>query len=122
METDLRILSENEVAKVHERTLAILARNGVRVDTARGRAALKVAGADVDESSRVVRFPRELVEECLRLAPRKFSLGGRRPGWEFPLNVNGCSLVADGGATYILDSLSGSGARPPVTTGWMPRA
>jgi trimethylamine--corrinoid protein Co-methyltransferase len=118
METDLRILSEDEVAKVHERTLAILATNGVRVDTARGRAFLKEAGADVNEASRVVRFPRNLVEECLRLAPRKFSLGGRRPGWEFPLNENGCSLVADGGATYILDSLSGE-RREATGDDWM---
>ena len=108
METDLRVLSQDEIAQIHERTLSVLAANGVRVDTARGRVALREAGAQVDEDSRIVRFPRDFVEVCLRSAPRKFSLGGRRPGWEFPLNANGCALVADGGATYILDSLSGN--------------
>jgi trimethylamine---corrinoid protein Co-methyltransferase len=118
METDLRVLSEDEIAKIHERTLSTLATLGVRVDTARGRAALKVAGADVNEDSHIVRFPRELVEECLRLAPRKFSLGGRRPGWEFPLNANLCTLLADGGATYIIDSLTDE-RREATRADWM---
>lgn len=107
METDLRVLSDNEVAQVHERTLKVLETTGVRVDTERGRAILKKAGADVHESSGVVRYPRNFVEECLRLAPRKFSLGGRRPGWEFPLNADKCTLLADGAAIFVLDSLTG---------------
>ncbi|WKZ51533.1 MAG: trimethylamine methyltransferase family protein [Anaerolineales bacterium] len=107
METDLRVLSENEVAQVHERTLHVLETLGVRVDTERGRRALKDAGARVDESSRVVHFPRGFVEERLRLAPKKFSLGGRRPGWEFPLNADKCTLLADGAAIFVLDSLTG---------------
>lgn len=106
METDLRVLSENEVAQVHERTLHILDTLGVRVDTERGRLALKQAGARVDEASHIVRFPRGLVEECLRLAPKKFSLGGRRSGWEFPLNVDKCTLLADGAAIFVLDSVT----------------
>ena len=107
METDLRVLSDDEVAQVHERTLTVLATRGVRVDTERGRLALQNAGAHVDKSSNIVRFPRDLVEECLRLAPRKFTLGGRRPGWEFPLNENKCTLLADGAAIFILDSETG---------------
>ena len=103
METDLRVLSDNEITQVHERTLSILAGTGVRVDTAQGRSLLKKAGADVNASSHVVRFPREMLEECLRLAPRQFTLGGRRPNWEFPLNANRCSLVADGGACFAID-------------------
>jgi trimethylamine--corrinoid protein Co-methyltransferase len=107
MEIDLRVFSDNEVEQVHDRTCSTLALTGVRVDTARGRTILKEAGADVNETSHIVRFPRDLVEECLRLAPRKFSLGGRRPGWEFPLNANKCTLLADGAAIYIVDSLTG---------------
>ncbi len=107
METDLRVLSDHEVTQVHERTLSILASNGVRVDTALGRKILKKAGADVNPTSHVVRFSRDLVEECLRLAPRKFTLGGRRPNWEFPLNANRCSLVADGGASFAIDHETG---------------
>jgi trimethylamine--corrinoid protein Co-methyltransferase len=118
METDLRVLSENEVTEVHERSLKILSTMGVRVDTERGRQALKNAGADVDESTRIVRFSRDFVEQCLRLAPKKFSLGGRRPGWDFPLNINKCTLLADGAALFILDSLTGE-RRDTTRADWL---
>jgi trimethylamine--corrinoid protein Co-methyltransferase len=107
METNLRVLSDNEVTQVHERTLSTLAVIGVRVDTERGRKILKKAGADVNPHTHIVRFPRGFVEDCLSKAPHKFSLGGRRPGWTFPLNENQCSLVADGGASYVIDGRTG---------------
>ena len=107
METDLRVLSDNEISKVHERTLSMLATMGVRVDTAKGRKLLKKAGAEVNTNTNVVRFPRELVEESLKLVPRSFSLGGRRLDWELPMNANRCSLVADGGASFAIDEATG---------------
>lgn len=107
METDLRVLSDNEITKLHERTLSILATMGVRVDTEKGRKLLKKIGAEVHPTTHVVRFPRELVEECLKLAPRNFALGGRRPNWELPMNANRCSLVADGGASFAIDEETG---------------
>ena len=78
METDLKVLSDAEVIQVHERSLSLLATTGIRVDTARGRKIFKSAGADVDAKTRIVRFPRSLIEESLKLAPKKFTLGGRR--------------------------------------------
>ena len=107
METDLRVLSDNEITQIHERTLSVLATMGVRVDTAKGRKLLKKAGAEVNLTTNVVRFPRELVEECLKLAPRNFALGGWRPNWELPMNANRCSLVADGGASFATDEETG---------------
>ena len=74
METDLRVLSDNEVTQVHERTLSLLATMGVRVDTEKGRRFLKKAGAEVNPTTHVVRFPRELVETSVAKAPREFTL------------------------------------------------
>lgn len=107
METDLRVLSESEVSQVHERSMSVLASMGVRVDSTRARKILKSAGADVDNKTRIVRFPRSMIEESLRLAPRKFSLGGRRPGWEYKVNDGKCTLLADGAAIYVIDGLTG---------------
>ena len=106
MRTKLQILSEDERAQIHERTLKVLAETGVRVDTTRGRKILKRTGAEVD-SKNTVRFPRALVEELLRLAPREFTLGSRRPGWELRLGGGGCTLCADGTAPFVLDWESG---------------
>jgi trimethylamine--corrinoid protein Co-methyltransferase len=80
MRTFLQVLTEDERRQVHARTLGVLANNGVRVDTALDRQSLKEAGAEVDENTHLVRFPRTLVEEALRLAPNEFVLGARRPG------------------------------------------
>ena len=107
METALRVLSDNEIEQLHERTLSLLATTGVRVDTERGRKILKKAGADVDNETDIVRFPRSLVEECLELAPGDFILGGRRSDWSFTVNHNDCTLLADGAAVHVMDSLTG---------------
>jgi len=107
METNLKVLSEAEVIQVHERSMSVLATTGLRVDSARARKILKSAGADVDNKTKIVRFPRSMIEETLKIAPKKFSLGGRRPGWEFKVNDGKCTLLADGAATYVIDGLTG---------------
>lgn len=118
MRTALRVLSEDERSQVHERTLRLLATTGVRVDTARGRQILAGAGAEVDEHTGTVHFPRALVETCLQSTSRRFSLGGRRPGWCLPMNAGECALQADGGAVFVYDSLTGE--RRPATAGdWL---
>ena len=65
MRTALRVLSEDERSQVHERTLCLLATTGVRVDTARGRQILAGAGAEVDEHTGTVHFPRALARNLL---------------------------------------------------------
>lgn len=107
METDLKVLSDAEVIQVHERSLSLLATTGLRVDSTRARKLLKGAGADVDNKTRIVRFPRTLVEESVKLAPKKFTLGGRRPDWGYTVNDGKCTLLADGAAIYVIDSLTG---------------
>ena len=78
METLLKVLSDDECSRVHEETLKILSKTGVRVDTANGRRFLKQAGAVIDENTHIVRIPQTLVEECIRQAPKDFYLGARR--------------------------------------------
>jgi len=113
METTLQVLSADECSRIHEETLKILSETGVRVDTANGRGYLKQAGAAVDEGTHIVRIPHKLVEECLRLAPKDFSLGGRRPDKSIPMNRGQCSVILDGGAIYTYNAETG--ARRPAT-------
>ncbi|MDM8543656.1 trimethylamine methyltransferase family protein [Desulfococcaceae bacterium HSG9] len=107
MKTHLQVLSQNEKDQVHERSLGILSRTGVRVDTAKGRRILKEAGAQVDENTRIVRFPNHLVEDALRLATKSFSLGARRPGWDLQMNQGDCTLLLSGEGTRTLDLKTG---------------
>ena len=118
MRTLLQVLSKDERAQVHERTLRVLAKTGVRVDTVQGRQILKDAGAEVDENTNVVRFPQTLVEESLRSAPKKFTLGARRPGWDLHMNEGDCTLIADGEAMFALDRETGK-RRLATTNDWL---
>ena len=100
-------LSEDERSQVHEQTLRILARTGVTVETSQGRRILKEAGAEVDENSGRVRFPRALVEASLRQATKDFTLGARRPNWDFPMNKGECRLTVSGQGTQAIDRQTG---------------
>jgi trimethylamine---corrinoid protein Co-methyltransferase len=118
VKTRIEVLSPDERAQVHERSLHVLEKVGMRVDTAEGRHILKDAGALVDDATRIVRFPPALVEELLALVPQQYSLGGRRPGWEFPLNAGEATLCLDGGPTLVLDRHSGE-RRPATHADWL---
>ena len=118
MTMQLQVLSADERAQVHERTLHVLATIGMRVDTPLGRQILRDAGARVDEDSKRVRFPPALVEELLRLAAKHFSIGGRRPGWSVPMNAGESTLLVSGEATNVLDRHSGA-LRPSTFTDWL---
>ncbi len=107
METLLKVLSEDEKAQIHERTLKILSETGVQVNTEKGRKYLKDAGAEVDENTKIVRFPRAMVEESLRLAPKEFTLGARRPGWDLKMNNGDCALIVDGEGISVIDRKTG---------------
>jgi trimethylamine--corrinoid protein Co-methyltransferase len=107
MRAFLQVLSEDERAQVHERSLSILDKTGVRVDSAAARQILREAGARVDENTNIVCFPRELIGESLELAPKEFTLGARRKGWDLHMNAGYCTLLADGEAIYVLDSETG---------------
>jgi trimethylamine--corrinoid protein Co-methyltransferase len=116
--TLLQVLSEDQRARVHDRSLNVLSRTGVRVDTAKGRAILEEAGAEVDRSSSTVLFPRKLVEDSLRSAPKDFTLGARRQGWDLQMNSGDCTLLIDGLAIYALDRETGE-RRPGTFDDWL---
>jgi len=118
MKTILQVLSEEEKHQIHARTLEILSETGVRVDTPIGRQLLGDAGAQVDENNHIVRFPKTLVEESLRLTKKDFSLGARRPGWDLQMNAGNFTLLADGEGTFVTDAVTGE-RRPSTAQDWM---
>jgi len=118
VETYLRVLSDQDRERVHESTLEILAKTGVKVDTTIGRQYLKSAGAEVDEETKIVRFPRDLVEEALEMAPKEFSLGARRPGWDLAMNQGECTLMGDGEGITVIDRKTGE-YRPTSNQDWL---
>ncbi len=117
METYFRVLSDADRDRVHEGTVKILAETGVRVETALGREYLKKAGAEVNEDTKIVRIPQILLEESLAAAPKKFSLGARRPGWDLGMNEGNCSLLIDGSGIEVIDHRTRE-KRPSISSDW----
>jgi trimethylamine---corrinoid protein Co-methyltransferase len=117
METRLQVLTEEEKSRVHETSLNILEKTGVRVLTETGRRILKDAGAEVDENSGIVKFPVKMVEASLKLAPKAFSLGARRPGSSLTMNSNDTTLCLDGSGTMVIDRTTGN-RRPATYMDW----
>jgi trimethylamine--corrinoid protein Co-methyltransferase len=117
MPISMRVLSDDDRARIHDQSLTVLAKTGMRIDSERARRILGEAGAQVDEADRRVRFPRALVEASLAAAPKQFSLGGRRAGFAMPMNAGECTLMPDGETTTYYDPATGV-RRPPTWDDW----
>ena len=69
-----------DAERIHEASLELLAEPGVRIEHDRLCERLLKAGATPGRDAQVVRFPRELVMECVERAPSEVHLADRRGG------------------------------------------
>lgn len=72
-----RVLSEAQIQRIHEASLAILSRAGVAVPHPDMLDRFAEAGAGVDRDTQRVRIPPHLIESALRTAGKQFTLYGR---------------------------------------------
>lgn len=73
----LKIYSDEEIQRVHESSLDILGNTGFLIEHRGALEKLGDAGAVVDMGLQRVRFPKELVEKCLKKTPASWICGGR---------------------------------------------
>jgi len=107
MKTIFQVLSQEERHRVHEETLKILENTGVRIETPLGRQILKDAGALVNDVTKIVKFPRDLVESSLKVMTGDFTLSARRPGADLVMNSGDSIYTLDGDGTMVLDRETG---------------
>jgi trimethylamine--corrinoid protein Co-methyltransferase len=69
----LKIITDAEVDRIHETSLAILEEVGVRFPSQHVLELFEAAGAAVDFDNQVVKIPATLVETALRTLPKDFS-------------------------------------------------
>jgi len=99
----LRVMSDDEVAGLHEAAKRVLATDGIRVLLPDGRVRLAGAGAAVDEESYMVRIDPELVESALTTAPREFELTARNPERNLTVGGNNVVFAPVGGPPHAVD-------------------
>ena len=108
------ILSTDEVIRIHDASLEVLASTGVQVDDVETRKMLGEAGAVVDKSNGVIKIPESLVHEALKKAPKEFVLYGRDGVQPLRLGQWDTYFTTGGYATYVYDLTTG--ARREVTS------
>jgi len=107
MQVQCQILSESEKQIIHEKSIRILNEIGVLFYSQKARQILKRHGAKVDDETKIVCIPEELVQQALASAPRSFTLGARLPEKDFKLPSIHSGYVLDNGGIYIRDFKTG---------------
>ena len=103
----LDILNPEGVQRIHEATLHIIATTGVRFPSKRALEIWEKNGAQVDHDTMVVKAPRELIEEAIKLCPPAYILAARDQEQDLPLDGNHVYLGTDGCGVQIIDLHSG---------------
>ncbi len=99
----LEILSPAEIRRVHEATLEVIERVGVRFPSARALDIWAAGGATVDRDTSIVRVPAHIIEAALRTAPPVYPLAARDPARDLPLDGKHVYLGTDGCGIEVLD-------------------
>jgi trimethylamine--corrinoid protein Co-methyltransferase len=76
---ELKVLTDEQVYRIHQAALEILWNTGVLVKAPAARVLLRQAGALVDEETMLCRIPGYVIEEALKRAPSSFTVYARNP-------------------------------------------
>ena len=97
------VLDPERLEKIHDASLRILEELGLEFLSEEALAILAKAGADVDRSTKCVRFDRGLVADHVAKAPREFTLHARNPARNVVIGGNHINFCAVSGAPNCSD-------------------
>ncbi|MEM3382160.1 MAG: trimethylamine methyltransferase family protein, partial [Candidatus Bathyarchaeia archaeon] len=100
----LEFLSSDEVYMIHQASLEILERVGVKFESKEAQQTLKSVGVDVDGDG-VARFHPDTVEEYVKKAPRSVVLRARDPKQDVYLR-DGRVVFSSGTGMYVVEGKS----------------
>lgn len=100
--TSFHLLTPEQIAAIQEATLKILESTGMRIEHEVVLQRLAAAGAMVQDQT--AKFPRDLVQEAIRKAPKSIRLAGRTEDDDIVLELGGKSYCRPvGGLNHFLD-------------------
>jgi len=103
----VEVLTPDQVGRIHEGALQILQRTGIATSSDKLLELMADHGQDVDVANRRIRFAPDFVEEKRALAPRHFTLAGRRPERDLAIDGAHGYLSPDGCAPQVIDLETG---------------
>ena len=99
----IKFLSTEQLDTLQEATLEILEGTGVRFPSEKALKILAEHGAQVDQTSQVVKFPRDLVMKAMSTVPRYFTMGARDPFYDLRLDDKNTYFTTDGCGVETID-------------------
>src|SRR5512143_3858089 len=103
----LEILTPEEVRKIHDATLWIIEKVGVRFPSERSLDISEQHGAQVDRESKIVKAKPELIEAALKTCPPVYPLAARDPQQDLSLDGNHVYVGTDGCGVEVIDIETG---------------
>jgi len=103
----LEILTPEEISKIHDATLWIIEKVGVRFPSERALDIWAANGAMVDRESKIVRVKGELIDSTMKKCPPAYLLGARDPDQDLPLDGNHVFVGTDGCGVEVIDINTG---------------
>ena len=105
----LQLLSKDKLNALHQATLQVLEKTGVRFESERALALLADHGCAIDRATMRAKIPGELVQKCLAGCPPRFGVSARRPRHD---------LTLGGDELYFYNSMGNQTVDPQT---WEPR-
>ncbi len=103
----MEVFSADQIEAIHQTSLRVLQEIGIRVLLPEARRAFKLAGAEVDEDSQMVRFDPDLVLQTVARAPPRIHFHARNPERSVEVGEEAVAFVTVGGPPNASDSLRG---------------
>ena len=103
-----KVLTDNQVIRIHEASLEILQEVGIEVHNDHARDIYEKHGCQVDRDTRRVLFPVKVVEAYRQMTGGQFTLYGRDPQHDKKLPHDGPLLMNGSSAPYIIDPVTGA--------------
>ncbi|MBR0406344.1 MAG: trimethylamine methyltransferase family protein [Eggerthellaceae bacterium] len=95
------VLTADELGKVHENILKIMANIGVVMPDEASKGILKAHGCTVDGDT--VKFPRSLVEKCIKSAPSSFTINSRDGAHDVLISIDTLTFLGPNCPPYVVD-------------------
>ena len=103
----LEILTKEDVQKIHNATLQIIEKVGVRFPSKRALEIWAANGAEVDYEKKIVRVKPQIIEDAIKKAPPAYKLAARDPQQDLQLDGNHVNLGTDGCGVEVIDINTG---------------
>jgi trimethylamine--corrinoid protein Co-methyltransferase len=105
------LLTSQQVERVHQASLEILASIGLKVRNPKARDYYRKHGCQVDSETQVVKFPTHVVKEFSQAFPSKFTFHGRDSKFDRTIPDDSPVIVTASSAPDLIDPVNGEQRR-----------